>query len=209
MYRTADGGRTWQRVRLPPVRGHEFTAAEQPDVFGGGGVVVIARLRSACGTRRTASYERGRRRELAYAPRARAGKGARGSFAGNGSDWFAPPGTTLSATTNAGSAWDEVTAHTPSGDSINTIEYLSPTVGWAQAAGPTVGDLYPTFLLRTANGRRSWSRSTSNPEPPECSLSGDSTQRGVAGKPPEARSLLRRRLRWSLTNWIRSAPCRA
>jgi photosystem II stability/assembly factor-like uncharacterized protein len=56
MYRTEDGGRTWQRVRLPAVRGYKLVGAGQPEAFGGV-VIVIARPLSVGGTTRTAFYK--------------------------------------------------------------------------------------------------------------------------------------------------------
>jgi photosystem II stability/assembly factor-like uncharacterized protein len=158
MYRTADGGRTWQRVRLPALHGYELVAAAEPKVSGDGAVVVITRLRSAGGVARTAFYaseDGGASWHAHLAPGA--GKGASAALAANGSDWFALSRADLFATTNAGRTWQETTVRTPTGDSINAIDYLSPTIGWAEAAGPTIGNLYPTYLLRTSNGGRTWS----------------------------------------------------
>ena len=159
VYRTDDGGRTWQQVRLPTLRGYKLTAVEQPEFFGGDVVIVIARLRTAGGTTRTAFYESGDGGASWHASLAPgAGTGASAAFARNGSDWFALSAAELFASTNAGRTWEEAGVRAPTGDSIDAIDYLSPTIGWAEAAGPPIGDLYPTYLLRTTDGGRNWSR---------------------------------------------------
>ena len=158
MYRTEDGGRTWQRVRLPAVRGYKLIAADQPESFGGSVVIVIARLRSAGRTTRTAFYESedgGASWHPQLAPRS--GGGTSAAFAAGGSDWFVLIGAELFATPDAGRTWQAVGVRTPAGLSIDAIDYLSPTIGWAEAAGPPIGERYPTYLLRTTDGGRDWS----------------------------------------------------
>jgi photosystem II stability/assembly factor-like uncharacterized protein len=157
VYRTDDGGRTWQPVRLPTLRGYKLTAVEQPEFFDGDVVIVIARLQSASGTR-TAFFESrdgGASWHPQLAPRP-ADATTTAAFAASGSDWFALTGSELLATTSAGRTWQESDVRTPTGLSINTIDYLSQTIGWAEAAGPAIGDLYPTYLLRTTDGGRTW-----------------------------------------------------
>lgn len=176
MYRTEDGGRRWQREQLPAVRGYELASAGQPEIFGGGVVVVVARLRRPGGAERTAFYESedgGISWNTHLAPGA--SKGANASFAANGSDWFALSGDDLFASTDAGGTWQAAAVHTPTGDSIDAIDYLSPTIGWAEAAGrqidnrsPASGAIvpfFPTYLLRTTDGGRNWSQVRFGPAP--------------------------------------------
>jgi len=159
MYRTQDGGQTWQPVRLPAVGGFKLVAADQPESFGGDVVIVIARLRSSGGSVSTAFYEsedRGANWHAHLAPGA--GNGASAAFAANGTDWFTQSRAGLFATTNAGRTWREARVRTPTGDSIDAIDYLSPTIGWAEAYGPAIGDLYPRYLLRSTDGGRNWEK---------------------------------------------------
>jgi len=48
------------------------------------------------------------------------------------------------------------TASIPKGFRIRDLYVASPSLGWAQATGPEIGNLSPTYLLRTTNGGRTW-----------------------------------------------------
>jgi photosystem II stability/assembly factor-like uncharacterized protein len=159
MYRTEDRGRTWQQVRLPALSGYRLVAADQPQFFGGEVGIVIARLRGAGSAARTAFYaseDGGASWHPQLAPHA-SGR-VSGAYAADASDWFAMIGAELFGTSDAGKTWHEKTVQVPTGLSIDAIDYLSPTLGWAEAAGPPIGDLYPTYLLRTTDGGRDWSK---------------------------------------------------
>jgi photosystem II stability/assembly factor-like uncharacterized protein len=152
MYRTRDGGRTWQPVRLPAIRGYKLDGAEQPQSFGGE-MVVAARLRNGSGTVRTGFYDTDDGGATWKAHLAPAGGAA---FVAAKASWFTLSGPRLYATTNAGRTWRETRTHTPTGDAIDTIDYLSPTIGWAEAYGPAIGNLHPRYLLRSTDGGRTW-----------------------------------------------------
>jgi len=47
-------------------------------------------------------------------------------------------------------------ASVPKGFRIRDLYIASPSLGWAQATGPEIGNLFPTYLLRTTNGGRTW-----------------------------------------------------
>jgi hypothetical protein len=44
----------------------------------------------------------------------------------------------------------------PKGFRIRDLYLASPSLGWAQATGPEIGNFTPTYLLRTTNGSRTW-----------------------------------------------------
>src|ERR1035437_151033 len=44
----------------------------------------------------------------------------------------------------------------PKGFRIRDLYLASPSLGWAQATGPEIGNLFPTYLLRSTNGGRTW-----------------------------------------------------
>lgn len=48
------------------------------------------------------------------------------------------------------------TAHVPKGVRILDWYFVSPSLGWAQAAGPRIGIFTPTYLLRSTNDGRTW-----------------------------------------------------
>src|ERR1035437_8867950 len=47
-------------------------------------------------------------------------------------------------------------ASVPKGFRIRDLYLASPSLGWAQATGPEIGNFTPTYLLRTTNGGRTW-----------------------------------------------------
>lgn len=53
---------------------------------------------------------------------------------------FTLTGAELFATTDAGRTWQQTNVRTPPGMSIDAKDCLSPTIGWAEAAGPAIGD---------------------------------------------------------------------
>jgi photosystem II stability/assembly factor-like uncharacterized protein len=148
VYQTDDGGVSWKRMASAtagPFSGPvSFTSASDGWTWNRAGLM----YRTEDGGR-TASW---------HADLALAGAGTSAAVATSGTDWYALSGPELFASTNAGRTWQESAIRTPTGDSINAIEYLSPTIGWAEAAGPTIGDFYPTYLLRTTDGGRDWSQ---------------------------------------------------
>ncbi|HUY58462.1 MAG TPA: hypothetical protein VMV16_02015 [Solirubrobacteraceae bacterium] len=64
-------------------------------------------------------------------------------------------GNELSRTTNAGKSWTKARVQTPTHTPIDLIDSLSSTIGWAETT-LKIGYFYPTLLLHTANGGRTW-----------------------------------------------------
>lgn len=54
-------------------------------------------------------------------------------------------------------------ASVPKGFRIRDLYLASPSLGWAQASGPRVGEFTPTYLLLTTNGGRSWTTISTQP----------------------------------------------
>jgi photosystem II stability/assembly factor-like uncharacterized protein len=46
--------------------------------------------------------------------------------------------------------------HVPKGLHIRTVYVASPSLAWAQATGPVIGNFTPTYLLRTTSGGQTW-----------------------------------------------------
>jgi len=46
--------------------------------------------------------------------------------------------------------------HVPKGFRIRHMYFASPSLSWAQATGPQMGDFTPTYLLRTTSRGRTW-----------------------------------------------------
>jgi hypothetical protein len=47
-------------------------------------------------------------------------------------------------------------ASVPKGFRIRDWYLASPSLGWAQATGPAIGNFTPTYLLHTTNDGRTW-----------------------------------------------------
>ena len=163
---TTDGGRIWSRVKLPrisryrayiaPARGDYREWVWVPTFPAKGDVVEPGLVRGAGGERRTVFYASRNGGASFTARLAPSGSGDPGTaYAASANDWYVTSGNELSRTTNAGKSWTKARVQTPTHTPIDLIDSLSSTIGWAETT-LKIGYFYPTLLLHTANGGRTW-----------------------------------------------------
>jgi photosystem II stability/assembly factor-like uncharacterized protein len=169
LYRTVDGGTTWERVRLPHIAnsGGNAVAYGLPSFFGSNVGVIAGRLDASAGVKEpvvvdvthnggdswvqeptppstaTSSYQQG----LFSVPFA----------ASSATDWSIFEGSTLHTTVNAGKTWTTIRPKLPAtAPNVDTLYARSANSLWAQANRQVGLGHYPPYLLGTVDGGRTW-----------------------------------------------------
>jgi photosystem II stability/assembly factor-like uncharacterized protein len=161
-----NGGRTWRRVQLPVIHGYRTYAAPSrgyyrawawvPAFPAKDDVIEPGLVRGAGGERRVVFYVSRNGGASFTATLAPKGNGKPGTaYAASADDWFVTSGNELFHTTNAGKSWTQTRIHVATRTPIDLIDSLTSTAGWAETT-LKIGDNYPTLLLHTNNGGRTW-----------------------------------------------------
>jgi photosystem II stability/assembly factor-like uncharacterized protein len=153
LYRSTDGGVTWRRARLG--RGARAVTVGVPTFFGPRDGVVAATRPGAEPVVVYTTSDGGARWHGRPAPTRR---GEPVSFAASSAArWALYAGSTLYTTADAGRTWTSVHPRLPAAvTGLDRLASAGPAALWAQAHGHR-GDNYPTYLLRSVDGGRTWS----------------------------------------------------
>jgi photosystem II stability/assembly factor-like uncharacterized protein len=165
LYRTRDGGRRWQRVRLvaPMQYAGDPSAVELPRFFGRDLAVMPVRFRnSSTHAQRLVVYvtrDGGDTWTPRTAPRNVDLRALSWGFPGGvpfsasrPDDWIVFTGKTLYKTANAGRSWSAIhPRYAPVLPAIVDVDFSSPTHGWA-----IFSTRQGSTLVQTTNGGRDW-----------------------------------------------------
>jgi photosystem II stability/assembly factor-like uncharacterized protein len=167
LYRTTDGGRTWERVRISPPRRDAGVPAIVDSVrfFGVRDGVVPVRYRDpATGAQRLVVYataDGGRSWSAHPAPEAANLRGEQWGIGGvvafsaaSATDWLFFAGRTLYVTADSGRSWQTIRSPLVPAHPFD-LTFTSATTGWALfpvGSGPSSG----LALVATTNGGRTW-----------------------------------------------------
>jgi photosystem II stability/assembly factor-like uncharacterized protein len=169
LYHTTDGGVTWRQVQLPPISNYSPTHATfgLPRFFNPLDGVIAGRLYDT-GTAAQpvvvySTNDGGLTWKGHLAPQTAATRRYQQGFftvpfvASSATQWAMFAGSILYTTTDAGLSWTTIHPRLP--NAITAVDHLysaGPRAMWAQANGHT-GNFYPSYLLRSINGGRTWS----------------------------------------------------
>jgi photosystem II stability/assembly factor-like uncharacterized protein len=166
LYHSTDGGRSWRRIALPGTsRRRAHLSFALPTFFGPTDAVLPGRLESTGNGEQVVVYvthDDGLNWQRRRTPRNDAiSRYQQGFFsvpftATSASEWFMGAGSILYTTTDAGRTWKTVLPGLPKPMvGIDHLYTANASTLWAQAHSHS-RDFYPSYLLRSTDGGRTW-----------------------------------------------------